>query len=82
MEKHPLDLLEYYEHQIRAAAQATASVALLQDADRLLERIKKATCGCSSNPWNADAYVCQGTEPARVPSERGSGQPSGFHETD
>ncbi len=48
MEKHPLDLLEYYEHQIRAAAQATASVALLQDADRLLERIKKATCGCSS----------------------------------
>ena len=29
MEKLPLDLLEYYEHQIRAAAQETASIALL-----------------------------------------------------
>ena len=47
MEKLPLDLLEYYEHQIRAASQETASIALLQNADRLLGLIKEETCVCS-----------------------------------
>ena len=47
MDKLPLELVEYYEHQIRTAAQETGSSALLQNADRLLRQIQDEACGAA-----------------------------------
>ena len=47
MQKLPLDLVAYYEHQIRNAAQETGSAALLQNADRLLGLMQEETRGGS-----------------------------------
>jgi hypothetical protein len=46
MENLPLEVIAYYETQIRAAAQETGSAALLRNADHLLGLLQEPTRGC------------------------------------